>query len=166
MKKAYAFITQYLLLFILAAFIGWVYEIICVFALFGHYMDRGVLHLPLCPIYGFGMLFLYLVFKKVKNPFAVFFGSALITTVIEYLAALVFENCFHQELWTYRSWPLNFRGRISLISSLSFGLMATLYLLLVIPPVKKLFASKAGRYLSLFTTLLFLFCLGWELSCL
>ena len=35
---------------------GWLYEVACVYVMFGIYVDRGVLHLPACPIYGFGML--------------------------------------------------------------------------------------------------------------
>ena len=60
-KKAYLFITEYLLLFSLASCIGWLYEMACVFIIYGYYFDRGVLHLPMCPIYGVGILLLMLV---------------------------------------------------------------------------------------------------------
>ena len=86
MKKAFSAITEYLLLFMLAAFLGWLYEIGCVYVMFHHYQDRGVLHLPMCPIYGFGILLLLGIFRERKNIFLLFFGSALIATAIELAA--------------------------------------------------------------------------------
>ena len=150
-------------MFILAAFIGWLYEVVCTYALFQIYVDRGVLHLPLCPIYGFGILLLYLIFRKVKNPFAVFAGSAVITTVIEYITSVAAEYFFHVELWSYEPWPLNYQGRISLISSCIFGLMAVIFLKLAVPLIERVYQTKAKTIISLFVTLLYLFCIIWEL---
>ena len=49
-------ITRYIVCFILASLIGWLYEIVMGLIVWGQFVDRGVLHLPLCPIYGFGVL--------------------------------------------------------------------------------------------------------------
>ena len=121
-------LTKYLLMFLLASFIGWLYEITCVYVFFRKYLDRGVLHIPCCPIYGFGMLILYFLFRKIKNPAAIFLGSVFITTSVEYLTAIVLEYKFHNILWTYKNLPLNFQGRISAISSFRFGVMALLFM--------------------------------------
>ncbi|MBR7090247.1 MAG: putative ABC transporter permease, partial [Lachnospiraceae bacterium] len=88
-KKAYLFITEYILLFALASCIGWLYEMICVWILYGYYFDRGVLHLPMCPIYGFGVLLLMLVLREVKNPFGIFLGSFLIASGVELAASYI-----------------------------------------------------------------------------
>ena len=150
-------------MFMSASFIGWLYEIICVFVLFGTYMDRGVLHLPCCPIYGFGILALYFVFRKTKNPFLIFFGSTLITTAVEY-ATYMFVLCrFHITLWTYEGWLLNYKGRISLISSCIFGIMALLFLKFMVPLLNKLFDSKGRAFAAIAVSLLFIFCFFWEL---
>ena len=97
-KNVWFFLTRFFLLFILAAFIGWAYEIGCVYVIFGFYFDRGVLHLPVCPIYGFGMLTLYPIFRKVKNPLIIFAGSTLISTIVELVASLILEYRFNLEL--------------------------------------------------------------------
>ena len=70
-EKIWYSLTEYLLMFFLASFIGWLYEIICVYVVFGKYLDRGVLHIPCCPIYGFGMLILFFIFRKRKNRISI-----------------------------------------------------------------------------------------------
>ncbi len=163
MKKTYYFISRYLLLFGLAAFIGWLYEIGCVWVMFHTYYDRGVLHLPLCPIYGFGILLLILLFRKVKNPFALFVCCALVTTVVEYCSALLIESILHESLWTYKNWPLNFQNRISGVSSAIFGLLAVLFIKLIKPPVDKLFESRYRTAAAVSVNILFAAAVVWEL---
>lgn len=138
----FIFITKYLLFFGLASFIGWVYEIICVWVLFRTYYDRGILHIPICPIYGFGILILIFLFRKIKNPFGLFAGSALVTTGVELLSSYVLEYRFNMILWTYEGWPLSFQNRISAVSSCLFGLMAVMFIKLIKPPFDRLFSSK------------------------
>ena len=50
MKKALYVISEYLLLFGLAAFIGWVYEIVCVYVLYGEYGMVSVVKLSSPPV--------------------------------------------------------------------------------------------------------------------
>ncbi|MCR5250060.1 MAG: putative ABC transporter permease [Lachnospiraceae bacterium] len=164
MKKAYLTLTEYVCLFALASFIGWLYEVTLVWALLGQYIDRGVLHLPFCPIYGFGMLFLLLLFRKVRNPFALFFGSALVTTGIELAASYILEYAFGLVLWTYEGWPLNFENRVTAISSSIFGLMALVFIRLIRPPVRKIYASKAAGCAAAAVSAGFVFCVIWELT--
>ena len=116
-KNVFVFITEYLLLFGLASFIGWLYEIICVWVMFRTYYDRGILHIPICPIYGFGILLLILIFRKVENPLGLFIGSVIVTTGVELLSSYVLEYRFRLILWTYEGWPLSFQNRISAVSS-------------------------------------------------
>lgn len=163
MKKAFLVITEYLLLFMLAACIGWLYEIGCVYVMFHEYQDRGVLHLPMCPIYGFGLLFLLLVFRNRKNIFLLFFGSAAITTIIELVSSYAIEHFLHESLWTYEDWPLQYQGRISAVSSAMFGLLATLFLRLVRPLVAKLFKGRARMCAAWLTLAAVVFCVVWEL---
>ena len=163
MKKALYKLTEYILIFLLAAFFGWLYEIACVYYMWGCYIDRGVLHLPLCPIYGFGILVLMFIFRKTRNFFVLFIGSALIATAVELAASYVLEYLFHTELWSYEPWPLDFEGRISAVSRVFFGLLAALYLKLVRPLIGKIYKTKAGRYVSAFVVVLTVFCVCWEL---
>lgn len=155
-------VTKYMLMFLLASFIGWLYEIVCVYVMYKTYYDRGVLHIPCCPIYGFGMLILYFLFRKVKNPLIVFTGSVVITTTVEYIAAIVLEYRFHRILWTYRDWPLQFQGRVSAISSCLFGIMALLFMKLIVPGLNRIYASRVKNAVSAAVIILFLWIIAWE----
>ena len=155
-------VTKYMLMFLLASFIGWLYEIGCVYVMYKTYYDRGVLHIPCCPIYGFGMLILYFLFRKVKNPLIVFTGSVVITTTVEYIAAIVLEYRFHRILWTYRDWPLQFQGRVSAISSCLFGIMALLFMKLIVPGLNRIYASRVKNAVSAAVIILFLWIIAWE----
>ena len=163
--KALRFITKYMLMFALASFIGWAYEVICTYVMFHYWIDRGVLHLPFCPIYGFGMMILYLIFRKLKNPLLIFTGSAVITTAIELGASYLLEYFFHVQLWSYRGWYLNFDERISLISSCIFGLLALLFLKLIVPLTERIYSSKIKDIAAVSVALFYIFCIIWEISC-
>ncbi len=111
--------------FVIYSFAGWFYETMVNSVLMGRlYLDRGFLHIPICPIYGFGaliMLFLFHRINKELNIPTVFIGGTVVTTIVEYISALLIENTLHTTLWDYSEWICNFQGRISLISSLIFG---------------------------------------------
>jgi len=151
-------ITEQLLLFMSASFIGWLYEIITVYIMYHTYYDRGVLHLPVCPVYGFGMLLFSFALKNVKNPALFFLGSAAISTVLELLVSYVAQYGFGWILWSYNDWPLNFQGRISLISSCIFGLLAVVFVKFLKPLICKLFENRRSRYTCSITWLVAVIC--------
>ena len=161
-KKAYLFITEYILLFALASCIGWLYEMICVWILYGYYFDRGVLHLPMCPIYGVGILLLMLVLKRVNHTAGIVLGSFIIATGVELGASYLLEYGFHRILWSYEGWPLSFQDRISLVSSIIFGLMATFFIKVIKPPIDKLFRSDHADFAAAVVVLLFIAAAAWE----
>lgn len=120
-KRFWGYVNE----FTLYAFAGWVYETIAESIFAGHLvLNRGMLHLPVCPIYGVGAfiaLWIMYRFKPLKG-WQVFCGGMVITTVVEYIAALILESALHKKLWDYTLWICDFQGRVSLISSLIFGL--------------------------------------------
>ena len=144
--------------FMMYAFIGWIIEVVYHAVTLGKVVNRGMLNGPICPIYGFGILILIFLFRKVKNPFALFIGSALVTTGVELLTSYVLEYRFNMILWTYEGWPLSFQNRISAISSCLFGLMALAFIKLVKPPFDRLFSSKYRWIGTAAVWILALFC--------
>ena len=58
--------------FVLAALIGWLYEETADYIMMHEFTDRGILWLPVCPIYGFGAWGMYLAARKIKNPLLLF----------------------------------------------------------------------------------------------
>ena len=131
-------ITLCFMIFIISAFIGWTYETLITSIDWGYFADRGFLNLPLCPIYGFGAVFLLWAFHRLKNPIIIFLTSTISTTLIELFASYCLEYFFHMTLWTYKYWPLHFQGRISLWSSVLFGLFGVFLLKCVYPFTRKI----------------------------
>lgn len=130
-------ITLAFMIFVVSAVIGWSYETLITSIDWGYFADRGFLNLPLCPIYGFGALFLLWAFHRLKHPVSIFLASTISTTLIELIASYGLEYFFHMKLWTYEYWPLHFQGRISLWSSVLFGLFGVFLLKCVYPITKR-----------------------------
>ena len=135
--------------FLAASFGGWIYEEICVWLLYHTIYNRGMLHLTICPIYGFGAWGLYLLLHKIKNSTLFFLLSVLIASAFEYGCSYLLEMLFHRAYWTYEGWPLSVQNRISLVSSLIFGLLALLFARCIIPLLKKaVHRGKAGAWFA------------------
>lgn len=144
--------------FVFCSFCGWAYEMAAEGILAGHIVDRGWLHLPLCIIYGFfGMVVLWVFRPEKDKPAAVFFLSMAIVTVMEYLSALLIEAVLHRRLWDYSRWICNFQGRVSLISTLIFGVACVLLVFWAHPALNKFFNKKCSKTVT--------FVLGAALLC-
>lgn len=135
--------------FIFYSFCGWSYEMVAEAILAGHLVDRGWLHLPFCVIYGFFSIVVLWIFKPEKHkPAQVFFISMAIVTVLEYLSALLIEAVLKRRLWDYSRWICNFQGRVSLISSLIFGIFCVLMVFWAHPMLNKFFNKRCNKYLT------------------
>lgn len=155
----------YFFSFMLYCFIGWIYEVILEFS-YGHgFVNRGFLHGPYLPVYGFGallVLFSIRPFAKRKihigkiliTPIITFILIFLLTSVVEYLAGIILDVFFNKTLWDYSDEFLNINGIICLTASLKFATGGTIFLYLLQPLFEKLI-SKLPRILSniLFITL-------------
>ena len=120
--------------FLLASLIGWIYEELCGLIMFGTLMERGILWLPLCPIYGFGAWLLYSCAKKIcKKIPAILLLTAVISGIFEYICSYVLEEYFHLYLWNYEGWIGNINHRISLLSCFFFGILAVLFIKGIVP---------------------------------
>lgn len=125
-------ILNYILLFIVCAFIGWLWEVVLFFVKTGEFINRGVLHGPWLPIYGFGGLGIAVFLQNFKkHPLVVFFAALVGCGLMEYLTAWYLETFKGLKWWDYSNVPFNLDGRICLVSVVSFGLcgLAMTYLL-------------------------------------
>ena len=129
----------YMIEFTVCALCGWLYEVGLELIVNHAYHDRGVLHLPLIPIYGFGGLLLLLVYRKKEySSVFIFISSMIMTTLLELIASYPIEKVLGYLPWSYRTWFLNFDGRISLPSSIIFGLLSLLLMKVIHPLCRKL----------------------------
>ncbi len=123
--------------FFAAAFGGWLYEEICVLVLYHDIYKRGMLHLAICPIYGFGAWGLYLLLHKIKRSLLYCLLSVVIASGFEYICSYLLEFLFHRSFWSYKDWWFSIGDRISLVSSLIFGLLAVLFAKGILPALKR-----------------------------
>lgn len=121
--------------FALYSFIGWLHEMLFT-AIVDHKLHlQGFLALPLLPIYGFGALgILAATYPYANNPFMVFISAVVVASLLELITSTFLLKMFNLRLWDYARWPLNYKGKISLLSSLGFGVLGLL-LLYVIQPI-------------------------------
>lgn len=123
------------LLFMIFSFAGWCAEVLYVGIFFEHkFVNRGFLHGPVCPIYGFGGLVILLL-PKILYPtwIPLFLASMVLCTAVEYFISWLLEKMFHTLWWDYSHYKVNINGRVCLVNSLLFGLMGVAAVHFVIP---------------------------------
>ncbi|HAJ96468.1 MAG TPA: hypothetical protein DCO72_01855 [Ruminococcus sp.] len=122
MELDYLFLT-----FMLYSFMGWLFETTLV-SLWesGHFLNRGSLLGPYCPVYGGGAVLSVIMAYYIPNPAMLFFTSACLCIVCEYICATILEDGFHMKLWDYSGIPFNYKGRICMLGFFFFGIMTTL----------------------------------------
>lgn len=131
-----------LIYYFVCSIIGWILEMIYGFLVFGHFVDRGFLYGPLCPIYGCGAVVMVLVTETAKkknlNMVWKFLIITILFTMLEYLTSLILEAIFGLRWWDYTNEFLNLNGRVCLVFSLIFGVMGIAFAELVYEPSKRL----------------------------
>ena len=115
-KSTHLVSIRYILLyFLIYAFIGWLLETVYAIGTLGHFVKRGFLYGPLCPIYGWGAVILVCILQKYKSkPLKLFFYSAIVFSVFEYVAGFALDALFSDRWWDYTNDFMNLNGRISL----------------------------------------------------
>lgn len=133
-------LLNYILLFVTCAVIGWLWEVIIALFQHGELINRGVLHGPWLPIYGFGALGIVLLLNRFKkHPWLVFLSSSVLCGIIEYCTSWYLETFKHLRWWNYNSAFFNLDGRVCGPSLFAFGLAGLLVVYLVYPMLTKLF---------------------------
>ena len=125
------------LMFLIFSFVGWVSEVIYVGILSEHkFVNRGFLHGPICPIYGFGGVVILLLPKVLYSTWIpLFFCSMILCTCVEYFASWILEKMFHTLWWDYSHYKVNLNGRVCLVNSVLFGIMGVVTIHFVMPLV-------------------------------
>ena len=115
-------ILDVVLMFFIYAFLGWCTEVAFAACKNGHFVNRGFLNGPICPIYGFGLVGVVLMLKPMQgNLLMLYIGSFLLTSLIELITGFLLEKLFHAKWWDYSKMPLNIGGYVCLLFSLIWG---------------------------------------------
>ena len=127
--------------FIVYSIMGWIYEVVWWFMieLNRGFVNRGVLFGPWLPIYGFGMIAVLGVVRlfKIKKPLPIFLIGTALVTGVELLGSYIMEWTVGYIMWDYSDMFGNFEGRISVKTSILFGLLILLGIYSVQPRMEK-----------------------------
>lgn len=130
---------QWVLFFVFYCFCGWVWESGYVSVRKRRWVNRGFLHGPLLPIYGFGALIILMATIRVQNNlWLVYLFGMLAATALEYVTGAVMESLFKVRYWDYSYQKFQLNGYICLSSSLAWGVFSLLLVRVVHPPVARL----------------------------
>jgi uncharacterized membrane protein len=114
-------IYQLLWLFLIYAFLGWCVEVAYCGLGEGHFVNRGFLNGPVCPIYGVGAVAVILCLTPIKNVILLFLCSMVITSFLELITGFALEKIYHTRWWDYSDLPFNIGGYICLKYSIYWG---------------------------------------------
>ena len=121
-------LTDIAIFFLVYAVIGWITEVIYQAISKGIVVNRGFLNGPICPIYGFGSLFVILLVKALgldhssfTTDVQVFLLGMLLSTMLELVGGYALLKIFHARWWDYTSKPFNYHGYICLEFSIIWG---------------------------------------------
>ena len=130
---------QWLLFFFLYCFLGWVWESCYVSAKQHRWVNRGFLHGPLLPIYGFGAVIILWATLPVRGSLPlIFLLGMLAATALEYVTGAAMEALFKVRYWDYSGKPFNLNGHICLTCSLAWGAFSVLLVKVLHPPLEDL----------------------------
>lgn len=153
-------LSECLIYFIVYSFLGWAYESLYYSFQLKKLVNAGFLRGCICPIYGLACIGNILLLSNIENNFVVFFVSMTVISSIEYVVSFGLEKVFGKRWWDYSKWPMNINGRISLITSVSFGIMSLIQLRLIHPPLSELIWSMSDKMtqaiILIFVTAVFL----------
>ena len=122
-------------LFLAFSFLGWCLEVAATAVRLGQYRDRGVLHGPLCLVYGITGCLITIALRELSGGwFFLFLFSALYATVVEWIAGHLLEHYSHTRWWDYSDFPFNIGGYICLEFCLLWG-VGTLVVMRIVHPV-------------------------------
>lgn len=120
--------------FFIYSFLGWCMEIVYASVKRKHFLNRGVLNGPLCPVYGVGMILILTFFRSLEDHFLfLVIGSGVVATLLEFFTGGLMERLFKKRWWDYSDYRYNLGGYVCLPFSALWGIGAALTLRFIHP---------------------------------
>ena len=141
-EKRHLNFYEYFLVFFVACFLGVGLEMIYWYIRTGVIESRsGLIYGPFNLVYGIGALLMTIVLLNQKNKVKVFVLGFLIGAIFEFSCSVFQEYVFHTVSWDYGNSFLSLGGRVNLFFSCCWGILAVVWVELVIPLLLKIFAK-------------------------
>lgn len=146
--RHYSVMSLVMMFFIFSNF-GWTWELLYYFLMKGKLINRGVLHGPWLPIYGFGGMIVLVILNRLrKRPFIFFVATITLCGAVEYFSGWLLETVFHAKWWNYEGYFLNLNGRICAEGLFVFGVCGLAFIY-VLAPLLDNFIRKVKRKILL-----------------
>jgi uncharacterized membrane protein len=154
-------LTSLILMFFTASIIGWFWEVGLHLFEYGSFVNRGVLHGPWLPIYGWGAVALLVLLRKYrKDPIKTFVLAITICGLIEYGTSWYLEIFKHARWWSYEGFFLNINGRVCLEGLLAFGIGGCAFIYFAAPVLESIYLKTNKNLKIILCIILTLFYLG------
>lgn len=136
-------ICYLVLLFFVFSVLGWCMEVFLKYIQYHHFINRGFLIGPYCPIYGSGIVFITVmvsILSGMESSVGTTFSISFIGCgILEYAVSYYLEKKFHARWWDYSTKPMNLHGRIWIGNLFLFGIGGTLVIEVINPIMYSLF---------------------------
>ncbi len=152
-KESIKKINFIILLFIIGSFIGFLHENILNLIIGRYILRKGLIYEPLIPIYGLGLVILYLSYNSIdfknkskwKELLTVFIFGFFLGGFTEYMGSLIQEKVFGTISWDYSNIFLNIYGRTSVFHAAFWGLAGLIFYEALLPWINKLKSHMEKR---------------------
>jgi uncharacterized membrane protein/HD superfamily phosphodiesterase len=148
-----------ILLFAIYSFMGWIIEVVYRSITQRQLINAGFLYGPFVPLYGFGTAFIiFLDFLIHSWPLPIkFIVYGIILTAIEYFTGFIFEKIFKLKLWDYSENKFNVHGRVCLLFSMLWAVMAIIFIIFIHPAVLSYVQSMQRSFLQIASIVLLVY---------
>ena len=147
-------------LFIFGSILGWILELFFRRIVHKKWVNPGFLKGPYLPIYGIGIVILYIVASvelpidsKVATYILKTLAIGFLMTAVEYVGGVIFIKKMEVKLWDYSDRLYNYQGLICPLFSAIWTFLGAIYLLFF-----HTFAINLTYYFSSSTIYAFIFC--------
>lgn len=116
---------------------------------------KNFLYGPFSCIYGLGAVMMILSLTRFsKNKYALFLGGFLVGSTLEYGVSLFGELIYNVKWWDYSGIPFNINGRVCLLFSIMWGLLAVYFISYFHPKVIRLLNKVNANFLNITTIIM------------
>lgn len=143
---------KFILIFLIGAFIGYLIELFYRNVIHSEHFNPGFLKGPYLPIYGFGVVILYLISLINMNIYLRMAVFVITLTLLELVTGLIFVKYFNVKLWDYSENKMNYKGIICFRYSLYWAVLSLLFYYYIYPVLNNII-----YFIMLSTTLFFAF---------
>lgn len=127
--------------FFVYGFLGWCTEVAFAACKEHHFVNRGFLNGPFCPIYGFGVSLVIIFLTPYRsNLILLYITSIILVTLLEGITGWAMDKIFHNKWWDYSNMPLNIGGYVCLPFSLVWGIACIAIMNLIHPLIHHVLA--------------------------